>query len=211
MSYEKKVQEDYKDGKELPEKTDFSMVKYFWQASPLSGMGKDTVPKFLRNIEVLKSFTENELRIFSRYLHTRDFSNKAVIFKQYDVGFGFYFIYSGHVDVIVEGGVVDAPEDREIQGAEHVLSLEKGDYFGELALLQDNNLRSATVMAKGSCTLLGIFKPDLEELIEEHPVIATKLLQAVSVILANRLFSLTNEIRGLKYKLQQLEKQHERP
>ena len=86
--------------------------------------------------------------------------------------------------------------------------LEQGDYFGELALLQQNSIRSATVVAQNSAQLLGIFKPDMDELISRHPVVATKLLQSVSMIIAHRLFSLTEEMSRLQTKILQLE--HER-
>ena len=46
----------------------------------------------------------------------------------------------------------------------HVINLEKYDYFGELALLQGHGPRNATVTAKQNSELLGIFRPDVEEL-----------------------------------------------
>ena len=91
-----------------------------------------------------------------------------------------------------------------------MLSLEENDYFGELALLQENNFRTATAIAREQSQLLGLFKPDLEDLINEYPIVATKLLQSISVILANRLFSITSEVRYLKSKLMDLEESYEK-
>ncbi|GEM_PF-461056 len=209
-SYESDINEKIKGNASLPEKMDVSVIKYFWQAGPFTGKRRDTVPKFLRSIEVLKNFSDNELRILTKYLHMRIFENGEEVFEQGDLGVGFYFIYSGHVDVIVDHNKADQVNEEQFLGdSKLVLSLERFDYFGELALLQDHSIRNATVIARESCVLLGIFKPDVEELINYYPITAAKLLQSVSVIIATRLHSLTRETRLLKYKVTQLEKEKE--
>ncbi|ATH09369.1 hypothetical protein BIY24_15900 [Halobacteriovorax marinus] len=196
-------EKDIETSKELPPKLDIPILKYFWQSNPLFTSNKNSIPRFLRRIKVLENFSDNELRLFSKALHLRQFADGEVIFKQTDIGVGFYFIYSGRVDIIVENDqTVDDSNDSKVN---HVVSLDKMDYFGELALLQQQSIRNATAIARESCQLLGIFKPDLENLINTNPTIATKLLQAVSIITANRLFSVTNEVRRLKYKIKQLE------
>jgi CRP/FNR family cyclic AMP-dependent transcriptional regulator len=200
MSYEKEISEKIKKSEDLPQKLDISMVKYFWQANPLSSSKGSNLPKFLRKIEVLKNFSENELRILSKFMHLRSFENKEVVFRQHDLGVGFYLLYSGHVDVIV-----DSDKEIDTERSNYLLSLERRDYFGELALLQENSARNATVIARGNTELVGIFKPDVEMLISNYPVVAAKLLQSVSLIIANRLFSVTREVRELKYKISQAE------
>lgn len=209
-SYEKEVKDMIEKGGELPKKLDIPVLKYFWQSSPLAHGQVHSIPRFLRKITVLKNFTENELRLLSKYMHVRKFSENEAIFRQGDLGIGLYFIYSGHVDVIVEQEIALSPTEEELPRARHVLSLEKFDYFGELALLQDDGERNATVLAREGCMLLGIFKPDLDELTNDYPVVATKLLQSISIIITNRLFSITLEVRNLKYKIAQLESEIER-
>ena len=196
--FEKDLTLKYEKNEDLPKKLDISMLKYFWQASPFVRR-KDTYPKFLRKIEVLKNFSDNELRVFSKYLHVRNFREGEVIFSDGNLGVGFYFIFSGHVDIISK----DSDESNTT-----ILTLESLDYFGELALLQENSLRNATAVCKGQAVLLGIFKPDVDELIEVHPVIAAKLLQSISMIVANRLFSVTQELKLLKHKNRKLEEEH---
>ncbi|MCO4792630.1 MAG: cyclic nucleotide-binding domain-containing protein [Bacteriovoracaceae bacterium] len=196
-SYEKGINTKVESGQALPEKLDISLLKYFWQASPIAGSRIDTIPKFLRKIDVLKNFSDNELRVLSQWLHLRVFSDSEIIFKQKDIGVGLYFIYSGQVDVKVEN---DDTAEENI-----VLTLDKNDYFGELALLQEGSIRNATAVSRDTTQLLGIFKPDVENLIESYPVVATKLLQSISVIVANRLFSVTQELKRAKHKLHQME------
>lgn len=211
MTWENKIQNDIDEKKPLPEKLNFSILKYFWQASPLSGGGDTAIPKFLRSIKVLRNFSDNELRILSSYLHLRHFTSKEIIFEQDDNGVGFYFIYSGQVEILAKNYKLDnhdqlievveeEPSSKNV-GMMHITTLEKRDHFGEIALLQDNSMRTATAIAKESCSLIGIFKPDMNELINDHPVVAAKLLQSISIILADRLSSVAKEMKVLKYRL----------
>jgi CRP/FNR family transcriptional regulator, cyclic AMP receptor protein len=208
MSYEKGIKETIDQKQELPEKIDIGLLKYFWQSSPITGGGSNNVPKFLRNIDVLKNFTENELRILSKSLHRRNFSDSEEIFRQKESGMGLYFVYQGLVDVAVEGSDYTRREDEKNENI--IITLERLDYFGELALLQDHSIRNATAIARANTILLGIFKPDVENLIESHPIVATKLLQSISVIVANRLFSVTQELKRLKLKISKLEAECEK-
>ena len=197
-SYERKIKEDGIDKLELTKKIDFSMMKYLWLANPLSGTRKDSIPKFLRNVELLKNFSDNELRIFSKYLHNRKFSEGEVVFRAGEIGLGFYFIFSGSIELSHDD------LDTEISN-EKFLILEEFDYFGEFALLQEGNHRTATALAKNKCELVGIFKPDLDNLIVRHPVIAAKLVRSISIALADRLYFLTSEASKMYKRIKQLE------
>jgi CRP-like cAMP-binding protein len=174
-------------------KVKISTIQYFWQVSPLGKRQGQGVPNFLRKISVLKNFTENELRVLSNYLHRRTFAPKSIVFKEGEAGFGFYFVFDGNVSLYMKN---DKGDNSNL-----ITILEKNDYFGELALLQENSIRSASCITDDGCTLLGIFKPDLEELLECNPRIAAKLLQSVSIIISERLGRITTDLKVLKEKL----------
>jgi CRP/FNR family cyclic AMP-dependent transcriptional regulator len=201
--YESQVGEFAKSGTEIPGKVNISILKYFWQASSLSSSKEGNISKFLRKLDVFNNFSDNELRIFSKFLHQRTLKQGEVIFRQGNLGIGFYLIYSGTLEVIIE------KDQLEPQTTDYIINLEKNEYFGELALLQENSIRNATVFAKDQSVLLGLFKPDLEDMINEYPIVATKVLQSISMIIANRLFSVTQEIRQLKYKIEILERSNQ--
>ena len=172
------------------------MLKYFWQASPLSHSKKDSIHAFLREIKVLERFTDYELRLFSQFIHRRNFSIGETIFKEGDSGFGFYIIFSGVIDILV------TKENEANDPYLTVAKLTKGDYFGELSLLEPGSLRNATARAKEKLVLLGFFKPDLDELIEKYPVVGAKLLQAIAIIVAGRFQSVATELKLLKEELE---------
>lgn len=197
-SYEKEIREAGANKLELAKKIEFSMMKYLWMANPLSGARKNSIPKFLRSVELLKNFSDNELRILAKYLHNRKFSEGEIVFRTGEIGVGFYFIFSGTIELSHDdfSGEVSS---------ENFLVLDEFSYFGELALLQEGSQRTATAIAKNKCELVGIFKPDLDSLIVRHPVIAAKLIQSISIALADRLYFLTNEASKMYKRIKQLE------
>ncbi|KAI8910536.1 hypothetical protein PhCBS80983_g02664 [Powellomyces hirtus] len=102
---------------------------------------------FLEEVPLLVSLEPYERHKISDALESVSYNDNDVVIKQGDVGDAFYIIESG------EARVVTTDEN----GIEHEMpGLQKGDYFGELALLSDKP-RRATVIAKGrlKCATLG--------------------------------------------------------
>ena len=179
-------------------------LKYFWQNSPLSGKGEQNIPKFLRKIKVLEHFTDYELKIFSNFIHQRTYGNDETIFKEGETGFGFYMIVKGQVEIYtLRNRVVDEMAESYQQ---FIIRLGSREYFGELSLLESQNRRNATALSKGKTSLLVIYKPDIEEMIERYPLIGAKFLQGISFIVAQRFERVTNEIKILKEKVRLLER-----
>ena len=198
-SYESKQRKKTSEEQLNEDRINISTLKYFWLSNPKLNSAKN-IPKFLRSIPVIGNFTDNELRILTRHMHNRSFGDGEVIFRQGEVGFGFYFIYDGHVDITVNAQPTDGIE------ATRLLRLDRGEYFGELSLLEDHGLRNVSAISRQGCELLGIFKPDVDQLIAYYPVVGAKLLRSVSQIIANRFYSLSQEVRELKFRLADLEK-----
>ena len=207
-SYEDQINHKLKNDEDLGEKISIPMLKYFWQMNPLTNRSKDTIPKFLKNIAPFKNFADHELFYLSKYFHMRTFEVEEKIFSQGDVGVGFYLIFQGDIEITAKNLASDVhgletSTDKNKTIKTPIAILERNDYFGELALLQDSSLRTASAVAKTPAILLGIFKPDLEMLINDKPKIAAKLLQSISLIVANRLYLVTKEVKMLKYRLGQ--------
>jgi len=73
-----------------------------------------------------------------------------------------------------------------------LLFFHKGDFFGELALV-DGEKRSASAIANTDTKLSVIFKPDLDEYIEKYPKKGLKILQGIAEITAIRLRTLNED------------------
>lgn len=200
MSYENEVKNIVGRGEEIPDKINISTLKYLWQAGPFSLNREDSLPRFLTKLNVLKEFSDYELKILSQYLHRRKFQRGEVVFQQGDVGYGFYFVFNGSVSIVHHTG-------KESDIKEHVIAkIEKTQYFGEMGLLEEFNRRSASAVCLEQTTLLGLFKPDLEALLDRHPVVGAKFIREISLILAKRLGALTQEVSQLRHRLGEKEK-----
>lgn len=199
MTYEKEITEKIMKGESTSDRLEIPLLKYLWDAGPISFLSKEGYHDFFKKITVLSSFSDNEVRLFTKFLHRREFQPDEVIFKQGDTGYGFYFIFSGSVNIFANYN----PQGNE-QG-ELVIKLDSRQYFGEMGLLEEYNRRTATARAGENTILLGIFKPDLERMLELHPVLGAKFLREMALIMANRMGQLTREIVSLKKKLKELE------
>lgn len=205
-SHEKEVAKEFSEKKILKKEDRISIptVKYFWQASPLSSKKKDNIPRFLRSLNVFTGFSDYELKQFSHFLHERVFSDNELIIEEGGSGFGFYIIYNGQVDIFTK-----RKKHLEDGGTEnyqqHITILSKYEYFGELSLMESQNKRNASAIAKGPATLLAIYRPDVEELIERYPLLGAKFLQGISFIVAQRFNRIAAEVRSQREKIKDLE------
>ncbi|KAI8384787.1 cyclic nucleotide-binding-like protein [Radiomyces spectabilis] len=102
--------------------------------------------QFLEEVPILKSLDINERHKIADALEPVRFEDKDIVIREGDVGENFYLIESGEA---IFYKTVDG-QQQEVNRAG------KGDYFGELALLNDSP-RAATVVAHGrlKCATLG--------------------------------------------------------
>ena len=195
MSYENEMKKKATEGNLNFDRVDLGVLKYLWQSGPFSLANQENVPRFLTKVPVLNSFSDNELRIFAKFLHKRQYNTGEVVFRQGDAGYGFYFVFSGAVSVVHIVGQGNEQKEHTIA------TLERYQYFGEMGLLQEYNRRNASVIANGPTTLIGLFKPDLETLLDAYPVVGAKFLREISLILANRLGALMDTVTQLRVRL----------
>lgn len=126
--------------------------------------------------------THRELATLENWLHKRTYQAGETIFKRHAPGEGMYIIQAGTVEIFLE----DPDNEGKI-----LAILEDGEFFGELALL-DREERSASARASTPSTLLVFAQPDLLGLIEQRPVLGTRILKNLSRVIGARLRQ-TNE------------------
>jgi len=106
------------------------------------------------------------------HMQSREITAQSVIVHQGDVGDEFFIIESGRVQIELD----DISEDGE---PVPVAELGPGDYFGELALLNDEP-RNATVVALTDCTLLSMSRDAFEQFLDSSAPAAKQIEKAAS-------------------------------
>lgn len=149
---------------------------------------EETITSILKKIPVFEDLSGKELDAIARILHQRQYRKDELIFRQGDAGVGMYIIQKGQVHIRLE-------PDGQI-----LAELTDGEFFGELALLDDSP-RSASAVAGTDCKMLGFFQPDLFGLIERNPRLGVKIVLRLAKIIGERLKAANRENQDLKRQL----------
>ena len=122
--------------------------------------------ELLEQIPLFESLPRDELGRIARSFKERRFSAGDTVTAEGAGGVGFFVIGEGTAKVEVHG------EERGRLGA--------GDYFGELALIDDQARRTATIVADSDLTCYGLTSWEFRPLVETNAAIAWKLLQVMA-------------------------------
>jgi len=137
----------------------------------------------LRTIPIFEELNFRDLKKIELIVHERTFVPDEVIFYERQPGSGMYFVKNGLIRLT-----------KTLNGESvKIAELKEGEFFGEMSLLEEYP-RSAQATAVVKTEALGIFRPDLLDLIERHPKLGSKILMEFSKRLANRLRK-TTEMR----------------
>lgn len=119
----------------------------------------------LKRVPIFSDLDGKELERIAGSMKQRTFNAGDTVTAEGQTGIGFFVIDSGEAKVTVGG------EERRRLGA--------GDYFGEVALLNETT-RTATITAETELRCYGMTSWEFRPLVETHGSIAWKLLQAMS-------------------------------
>ena len=138
---------------------------------------------FFRKFPLFADLDDRELNSIATVAKTRRYAKDDVVFHADESGDVFCLIREGQVKV-----TMISPEGKEI-----ILSLlGPGDFFGEMALLDDEP-RSATVVATETLELVTIWRSDFLQILAENFSITKKVLAEIS----RRLRNASNRIESL--------------
>ena len=109
--------------------------------------------------------SKREVKQIARLFKERRFPAGETVVQEGSGGAAFFVIESGEATVFV--------------GGEEYTTLKPGDYFGEIALI-DEGTRMATITASSDLVCYGLTYWDFRPLVEENGVIGWKLLQSMA-------------------------------
>ena len=137
----------------------------------------------LEKIEIFTGLSQKELESLSQSVVLRAYPKNTVIINEGDLADSLYIIDSGRVKVYCS----------DKNGKEFIMNtLGVGDYFGELALLDDDK-RSASVRTLEKSNFCIIYKDDFSRVLDEQPNIAKTLIRN----LTRRVRKLTLDVKSL--------------
>jgi CRP/FNR family cyclic AMP-dependent transcriptional regulator len=119
----------------------------------------------LERVPIFSDLDRKELERIAASMKQRTFDAGDEITTEGQGGVGFFVIEDGEARVTIAG------QERRRLGP--------GDYFGEVALLNES-ARTATVTAETDLRCYGLTSWEFRPLVETHGSIAWKLLQAMS-------------------------------
>jgi CRP-like cAMP-binding protein len=119
----------------------------------------------LQRVPLFAELDRRDVEKIARLFKERRFSEGETVVREGSGGAAFFLIESGEATVSVGGA-----ERRTLQ---------RGDYFGEIALI-DEGARSATITASSELVCYGLTFWDFRPLVQENGAIGWQLLQSMA-------------------------------
>ncbi len=130
------------------------------------------ISELWKETPLFKNIPFRHIQSLSSQMHLRNFQQDEKVFREGDQGAGCILILEGQVRIMAK----DNP----------LATLDKGDFFGEIALAETDK-RTADASCVTASRLVFFLRQDLQEWIEVEPRLGTIFLTNLASILAQRL------------------------
>ena len=140
----------------------------------------------LRKVALFESLLPEHMKLVAGIVEEQTLKPSTVIFKDGDIADRFFFIVSGKVRI-----------SKQIPGVgeEALAILEPGDYFGEMALI-DESPRSADAISNTTVVLGSIARATFEDLLFMNKDLAYDMLWTFVRTLSSRLRETNEKMRA---------------
>ena len=124
----------------------------------------------LRTVPIFSELSDEDITSLAHLALRKRYPKDTVVFFENEEGDFFFTILEGRIKVTILGD----------DGREVILSmLGPGDFFGEMALL-DNETRSATAIAVEESELLSLHRNDFQSVLNDNKSITSALIRVLS-------------------------------
>ena len=166
----------------------FAADKLLWE---MLGRWKRSTPEldriqFLKTVPFFDRLSNRQLKSVSDIMFERTYDADESIFEEGQPGAALFLILDGKVAIEI---------CRETSTT-RLAALEKGAFFGEMALL-DETPRSANARALERTRALALYRNDLNELVHRDAKTACQIYRSLAGMIGDRL-RLTNELVQMK-------------
>jgi len=154
----------------------------------MTGMGidKDILIDILKNLGLFSEMNYGAVKELAYLFSERVFQASETIFEENDAGDSLLVILSGEVRIT---------QRAPVSGEETLTVLKKGDFLGEMALLEDLP-RSATAIAHCDTFIMEISRQRFLRFVEKDPASGVKILITLARSLSARLREADNKIKA---------------
>lgn len=143
--------------------------------------------KPLRENVLFKDFSDKEIAILSKFVEEKVIAAPTPLFLENMKGESMYIVVSGAISLTK---MLSEGENKSLT------TMGPGDYFGEMALIEDGP-RPVSALVVKDASILVIKRSEFEKLMEESPKVAVKMVIGMYKTLSDR-------IRMSSPKIQQL-------
>ena len=151
----------------------------------------------LKEVPIFEELSNREIQNIARIAYQRHYGAGEVIIHEGQNAAGMYIMVDGQAEV------TKALEDGTIL---HLTTLENSGLFGDVGLL-DSSPRTATVKATRDSSVIGFFRPELLELMNSNPRLASKVIFKLGQILTARFRFIHNEFEKAQAEIGRLKAQ----
>ncbi|MBI4422459.1 MAG: cyclic nucleotide-binding domain-containing protein [Elusimicrobia bacterium] len=132
---------------------------------------------FLKSLSLFRDLSSRDLGHILQALHSRTYQEGEILFVEGDIGRALFILETGRVELT----------KLDSQGRpQRLIVLGPGDFFGEMALLEQLP-RSASAVALEKSTLHLLYRSKLESLLQFYPTIGVSILRHLAQLLSSRL------------------------
>jgi len=156
-----------------------------------------SIIEVLRGVPVFEELSRREIQNIARIAYQRHYGVGEVIIHEGQNAAGMYIMVDGQAEVtkVLEDGTIL-----------HLTTLENSELFGDVGLL-DSSPRTATVKATRDSSVIGFFRPELLELMNSNPRLASKIIFKLGQILTARFRFMHSEFEKAQAEIGRLKAQ----
>ena len=148
----------------------------------------------LREADIFHNLANTQLEMVESICQECSYKKGQIIIEESSQGTELYVILNGEVEILAQINLRSARSKKE-PAYQAIARFERGQSFGEIALV-DEGLRSAAVRAAGRNTkLLAIERDKLLELCYAYPDLGFKIMYNLAVDLGQKVRSSSSHLR----------------
>jgi CRP/FNR family transcriptional regulator, cyclic AMP receptor protein len=152
----------------------------------------------LKRYPIFADLTEQQLIEVRQILHEKKIAANEIITKEGEHGDQLFLLLSGSVEVSKSLTMMMGRDGLDTRDKSlMIMRAENTPYFGEMALLKEDSLRSATIKAIEECIVGIIHRQDFLDLCRGDSELGFKLIMNIAKTLAIRVEKMNQDILKL--------------